>query len=148
MKFCTVVVSMWRPSWVPLSPSPCVKSCFVNSGTSVRFIKGLVLFLFFAAERWSRQRIRFVIKESCDDVPQESAGYISQLPPLWMLCSTFSPIIKIMSGIQTRTCSLFYNFKKQRVYFLSCVCFVYTKLGETSKGHTGWVSDPGENSLH
>lgn len=31
---------------------------------------------------------------------------------------------------------------------LSCVYFVCTKKGGASKEHTGWVSDPGENSLH
>lgn len=36
--------------------------------------------------------------------------------------------------------------KKKNIFFL--VSFVYSKEGETSKGHTGWVSDPGENSLH
>lgn len=36
----------------------------------------------------------WLLKESCDDVPQESAGCISQLSLLWMLCNTFSLIIK------------------------------------------------------
>lgn len=42
---------------------------------------------------------------------------------------------------------------KESAFFLSLflvglLSFLYTAEGETSKGHSGWVSDPGENSLH
>ena len=38
------------PPESPLSPAPCVKNSFVNSATSVRFIKGLILFFFSCRE--------------------------------------------------------------------------------------------------
>lgn len=43
----------------------------------------------------------------------------------------------------------FYNFTKQRVYFVSCVCFCLHRVGgKLARDTLGWVSDPGENSLH
>lgn len=44
---------------------------------------------------------------------------------------------------------LFSNYEAQKVRLcFAHVRFLLHQIGGTSKGNTGWISDPGENSFH